>query len=121
MKLIEGLNFINEINEKVYNNAGIENNPYQARYYETMHSSMVEFIRNFSEKEYNSISLMLRKSVEKLEEDLLLRCGKDYKEEYSRYLKENSKFRIDSENKSSIIKSRNKKQIGFYLEEGTTV
>ena len=120
MKLIEGLNFINDINEKVYNNAQMENNPYQARYYETLHSSMVEFIKNFTEKEYNEISLMLRKSVERLEEDLLLRCGKEYKEEYSQYLKGNSKFRIEGD-KTPIIKSRNKKQIGFYLEEGTSV
>ena len=113
MKLIDGLNFVNSINEKVYNNHEMMQNPFQAKYYETIHSSLVEFFKSFTEKEYNEISLMLRKSIERLEKDLLLRCGNDYQEEYKKYLAENSKFKV----KNDATKTKTtKKSIGFAIE-----
>ncbi len=116
MKLIDCLNFIKDINEKLYNNDAMERNLFHAKYYETLHASMVEFLKNFTEKEFNEISLMLRKSIERLEKDLLFRCGKEYREDYNLYLKENSKFKIESD-KSSKMKTKCKNQIGFEREK----
>ena len=112
MKLIDGLNFISSINEKLYNNIELENGPNRNKYFETLHSEMVELFKNFTEVEYNNISLMLRKSIERLEKELLDRCSYSYKTEYEQYLLNNNKFRNAKTNK------KQQNQIGFVaLEE----
>ena len=85
----------------------MEKNPNKHKYYETLHSEMVEMFKSFTVEEYRNISLMLRNSIERLESDLFDLCSESYKEEYVKFVTEKTKF------KSVKINKKQQNQIGF--------
>ncbi|MBQ8615709.1 MAG: hypothetical protein IJ415_04010 [Clostridia bacterium] len=117
MKFDSVLYLINDINEKFEeNSAGLKSN----RYYEVLHSSLSLIVREWTEAQYNSIPLPQRKTIEKLESDILKLVSKEYLDGVKQFEEENGKFRKETkEGKTSKIKHT----IGFTsdFEEGTTI
>ena len=116
MKLETFISLFLNINEKV-NTYEIGKKP--KVYYEVLHASFSEILRDLTEDQYNSLPNHLKYSIEEMEKDLLLFVTDKYKEEYEDFVAKNGKFRKSNAFRFST-KSDN--QIGFKIDEdGTTI
>lgn len=108
MKLETFLNTILKINNDFYQSKETD-----TLYYEVLHASLSEVFRDFTENQYNKIPLITRKSVEKLEKEILSKTSKEYQTEYSEHISINGKFREEEPNKKTTIITQVKNKIGF--------
>ena len=108
MKLETFLNTILKINNDFYQSKETD-----TLYYEVLHTSLSEVFRDFTENQYNKIPLITRKSVEKLEKEILSKTSKEYQNEYSKHVSLNGKFREEVDNPKTNIVTQVKNKIGF--------
>ena len=108
MKLETFLNTILKINNDFY-----QSEEKDTLYYEVLHTSLSEVFRDFTESQYNRIPLISRKSVEKLEKEILNKTSKEYQNEYSEHISLNGKFKEEASNQKTNIVTQVKNKIGF--------
>lgn len=109
MKLETLLNTVLKINKDF--SESTEKDPI---YYETLHALLLEVFRDFTETQYSKIPLITRKTIEKLEVEILNKTSENYKNEYKEHIKVNGKFKPDGNNqKDSNIVKQVKNKIGF--------
>lgn len=102
MKADEFINLFMIISEKVNNLSGhYDSDEFEA---ETLHTSFALALRELTEKQYNSIPLLYRKTIEQVENKLLKYVSEEYKKEYEQLINNGEKFRkAENVKKTNVI------------------
>lgn len=83
---------------------------------EVLHCSLALALKDLTEEDYKNLPIYSRKTIEKLETQLLNLVSFEYKKDYEKDVQANGKFR----NAVSSQRRKCKQRIGFYLEEENT-
>ena len=71
---------------------------------ETLHTSFALALRELTEKQYNSIPSLYRKTVEKVEDKILKHVSEEYRKEYENLVQNGGRFRkVQTEKKTNTI------------------
>ena len=118
MKLENIIQILNDVSEK-FNN--YERSNKTDLYYNVLHISLSSIVGEMTKEQYLTMPKPYRTTIEEMESLILINCSRVYKEQWNEHIQTNGRFRKDNQDNKSNIITKTKQEIGFKVDEGTTI